>query len=63
MVGLSDRAEHVGEVGAELRVISQHLLLPKRRRHNYAMAVRVPRLACKVFLRHHRTFAKHPAGS
>jgi hypothetical protein len=60
MVGLSDRTEHVGEVGAKLRMVSQHLLVPEGRRHNDVNPVRIPRLARNLFLRHRRTFAEHP---
>jgi hypothetical protein len=44
-VGLADRTEHFGEVGAELRVMPQHLAVPQARWHNYTFPVGVDRLA------------------
>jgi hypothetical protein len=52
MVGLADRAEHVGEVGTQLRMISQHLLAPEGRRHDDSHPIRAPTLACNVPFSH-----------
>jgi hypothetical protein len=52
MVGLPDRAEHVGEVGAKLRMISRYLLVPEGRWHNDSHPIRVPNLACELLSSH-----------
>ena|ERR1700761_8770134 len=50
VVGFADRAEDIGEVGAELRVISQYLPVPQRGWHHDAIAIGVPRFAGKAFV-------------
>jgi hypothetical protein len=60
MVGLADRAKHVAEVGAKLRMVSQYLLVPEGLRHHNMNSVRVSLLARKLLLRHERTFAEQP---
>jgi hypothetical protein len=50
VVGFADGAEYVGEVGAKLRMVSQHLVVPEGRRDDHANAVRVTRLSDKTFV-------------
>jgi hypothetical protein len=52
MVGLADRAEHVGEVRAKLLMVSQHLLVPQCRGHNDSHPIRVPNLARELLSSH-----------